>query len=70
MSVSVEQQNKNSDTQAAIGCHVCATIKGDLLLSCANFRCENKVHVGCAVRPEGTRLHFCSRECVVQYWNR
>lgn len=70
MSVIVEQGNKNSDMQATIGCHVCATIKGDVLLSCANFRCENKVHVACAVRPEGTRLHFCSRECAVQYWKR
>lgn len=70
MSVTVEQENKTSATQAATDCHVCATIKGDVLLSCANFRCENKVHAGCAVRPEGTRLHFCSQECVLHYWHR
>ncbi len=70
MSVTIEQENKKSDTQVDTLCHVCSTIKGELLLSCANFRCENKVHVFCAVRPEGTRLHFCSRDCAVQYWNR
>ena len=70
MSVTIEQEHKNFDTQADTGCHVCTTIKGAVLLSCANLRCENKVHALCAVRPEGTHLHFCSRECVVQYWNR
>ena len=69
MSVTIEQENKNFDTQADTTCHVCTNIKGEVLLSCANFHCENKVHALCAIRPEGTRLHFCSHDCVEHYWN-
>lgn len=70
MPTTVEPQNPKIDIQAVTICHVCATIKGEVLLSCANFHCENKVHVACAIRPEGTRLHFCSHACVEHYWNR
>ena len=68
MSITVEQGTKNLDILADTNCHVCTTIKGEVLLSCANFHCENKVHVACAIRPEGTRLHFCSSNCVAQYF--
>jgi hypothetical protein len=70
MSTITEQGNKESLTQIDTLCHVCNTTKEDFLLSCANFYCSHKAHASCAVRPEGTRLHFCSVECVMQYFEK
>jgi hypothetical protein len=65
-----EQGNKELQARVDIPCSVCNSMKEDFLLSCASFYCTNKVHASCALRPEGTRLHFCSSECVTQYFDR
>ena len=65
--MSAVTKQENTETQVDTLCHICHTPKEDVLLSCANLYCTHKAHAHCAVRPEGTQLHFCSMECVMQY---
>ncbi len=65
--MSTIKKQENTETQVDTQCHVCHTSQEDVLLSCANLYCTRKVHARCAVRPESTRLHFCSMKCVIQY---
>lgn len=69
MSIVSDRQDLKHQADEKDRCLVCRDEKSSVLLSCANLYCENKVHVSCAIRPEGSRLHFCSARCAGSYYS-
>ncbi len=70
MSSATELQASTHEVHAIDRCSICTTTTPTLLVSCASLDCVNRIHITCAHRPQGTRLHFCSQECAMSYYNR